>query len=214
MKQVKQVKQCAVCNSTTKVSNSVIGLLCNKHYSQYVRYGAVRTRTSYDLNEIIIKDDFAEIVLYDKKCNEKGRTTIDLDNVDKVKDIRWTSTTDNYVVSYNGGNPIYLHRFILDCPIDKIIDHINHDTLNNRRCNLRVVSNAENLQNRKGVQSNNTSNILGVSFCTSRNKWQVDIQVFNKRIFGGYFNTKEEAAIKRKELEIKHYNNEINKSKV
>lgn len=43
---------------------------------------------------------------------------------------------------------IYLHRVITDAPAGMEVDHINHDSLDNRRCNLRVVTHKQNLNNR------------------------------------------------------------------
>ena len=44
---------------------------------------------------------------------------------------------------------VKLHRFITDCPVGMVVDHINHDTLDNRKSNLRICTNSENLQNLK-----------------------------------------------------------------
>lgn len=46
------------------------------------------------------------------------------------------------------GKKIYLHRFLMDSPEGLIVDHINHQTLDNRRENLRVVTHSENMKNR------------------------------------------------------------------
>lgn len=69
--------------------------------------------------------------------------------------------TDDHVYAYLGG--FLLHRLIMDAvPGDgKHIDHINGDTLDCRRSNLRLVSASENLRNRK-TNSNNTSGFPGV----------------------------------------------------
>lgn len=48
-------------------------------------------------------------------------------------------------------------------PLPKmVIDHIDNNTLNDRKENLREVSNAENMRNRKELQSNNKSGVVGV----------------------------------------------------
>jgi len=43
---------------------------------------------------------------------------------------------------------VYMHRFISQAPVDSVVDHVNHDTLDNRRENLRVGSQGLNLLNR------------------------------------------------------------------
>ena len=60
------VKHCCICNSSTKVCNTPIGLLCRKHYLQYKRHGKILNRTKYDSNEIKIDNDIAIIFLYNK----------------------------------------------------------------------------------------------------------------------------------------------------
>ena len=50
------------------------------------------------------------------------------------------------------------------------VDHINGNTLDNRKQNLRIISNANNLKNRIKLPSNNTSGIIGVRYRKDRNK--------------------------------------------
>ena len=158
-------------------------------------------------NEIITYDDYAEIILYDRQSNEKCRAIIDLDDVDKVKDIRW-SFDGRYVRSSN--KKIKLHRFVIDAPKNKIIDHINHNVLDNRKNNLRICTQNDNVKN-KSKQINNTSGVTGVSWYKKYEKWRVRIQVNNKDILIGYFDDKEEAIKARKEAEIKYFGEFRNK---
>lgn len=61
-----------------------------------------------------------------------------------------------YVTRWSWDKPrrlISLHREITQCPEGLVPDHINHDPLDNRRSNLRCVTNAENLRNRKPKSS-------------------------------------------------------------
>lgn len=57
---------------------------------------------------------------------------------------------------------VYLHRVLMGEPDGLTVDHINHDTLNNRRENLRVCTHQENNQNRNGAHSNSRTGVRGV----------------------------------------------------
>ena len=100
---------------------------------------------------------------------------------------------------------IELHRWIMDFPEKgKFVDHINHNTLDNRKENLRVVSNSDNLKNARTRIDNKTGH-KGVSFDKTRNKWSVGIKVNYKKIFIGRFDNFEDAIKARKEAEIKYW---------
>lgn len=73
------------------------------------------------------------------------------------------------------------------------IDHINGDASDNRFCNLREATHAENMQNRRSASKNSSTGLLGVSFRKERNKWVAEIMSNRKRIRLGYFATKEMA---------------------
>lgn len=169
---------------------------CNKHYAQIQRHGKILDRTVYNQNEIIIYEDYAEMILYDKDNKEIARTLIDLDDVDRVKQYKWRLNDNNYVIR----DDMRLHRFIMNCPNDKVVDHINHNRLDNRKSNLRICTQRENIMNRSKT-SRNTSGYTGVMWDKSRNKWVARIQ--NKHL--GYFNNKEDAIKVRQEAEIKYF---------
>lgn len=90
---------------------------------------------------------------------------------------------------------IELQRFIMHCSCGdgKIIDHISGDTLDNRKCNLRVCSHMENLHNARKTRFN-TSGYKGVFFYKKSGKWAARIRCNKKRYFGGEYVTPEEAA--------------------
>ena len=54
----------------------------------------------------------------------------------------------NYVVSNIKGKSVYLHRLLMNPPKDMVVDHIDHNGLNNQRDNLRVVSKSDNQKNK------------------------------------------------------------------
>lgn len=85
-----------------------------------------------------------------------------------------------------------MHRYILGIKDSAIkVDHINGNTLDNRRENLRASTNAQNLRNR-GKTRANTSGYKGVTK-TRSGKWRAQIKKNYKGYLLGTFLTKEEA---------------------
>ena len=78
------------------------------------------------------------------------------------------------------------------------VDHINGNKRDNRACNLRFVTCQQNNINKR-VGKNNELQIKGITLMPS-GKYRVRIQCNEKRIYGGLFNTLEEACKKRLEL--------------
>ncbi len=83
------------------------------------------------------------------------------------------------------------------------LDHINRIKDDNRIENLREVSQSCNLRNAK-VLKNNLSGIKGVSWFSRNNKWRASINILNKNVHLGYFQTKLEAAEARWQAEVKY----------
>ena len=81
------------------------------------------------------------------------------------------------------------------------VDHIDGNGLNNRRKNLREVTNKENRKNMP-MRSDNKSGTVGVRWHKQAQKWTVQIRVAGKQIHGGCFTNLEDAIAKRKEMEI------------
>lgn len=94
----------------------------------------------------------------------------------------------------NGKQPtVCLHRWITNAPNGMVVDHCNHDTLNNTDSNLKILTNAENSQNRKGARSISVSGVRGVFRRKGSNKWQAVVKFNNKSNYIGSFDTIEEA---------------------
>lgn len=74
-----------------------------------------------------------------------------------------------------------------------VVDHIDNNTKNNKKINLRIVTNSINLHNRSHLFKNNTSGFCGINF--TNNKWLSRIQINNERFILGSYNTKEEAGL-------------------
>lgn len=167
---------------------------------QIRRYGEIKPITKFMKNEIINYEDYAEIILRDKNHIEVGRTKIDLEIVDLIKDIKWYLHTDGYVRNRKVGS---LHRYIMPCTDDNFIDHINHDRLDNRRENLRICNNQENQFNRS-ISKNNSSGVTGVQKMKS-GRWRARIMVNKKEISLGTYDSLEEAAEARRQAEIEYF---------
>lgn len=69
---------------------------------------------------------------------------------------------------------------------NSIVDHINHNGLDNRKCNLRIVTKTQNNQNSTS-RKNSSSKYLGVAYNKRDNKWQANIRINKKLLFLGYF---------------------------
>jgi hypothetical protein len=93
----------------------------------------------------------------------------------------------------------YIHRLVMDVLYSPkiFIDHINGNTLDNRKDNLRPVTTSQNMKNRKPSKIG-TSIYLGVHYCKNKRgskKWRALIKPYQERnIHLGYYYTEEEAA--------------------
>lgn len=93
-----------------------------------------------------------------------------------------------------------MHRIITECPSDMQVDHINHDGLDNRRENLRIVNRSQNYMNTR-LRGDNSSGIKGVCWDKRDRKWIAYIQ--GRHI--GRFDSLKEAIDCRAEAEIEHF---------
>lgn len=134
-----------------------------------------KTKKKYNRYEI----DGDTVKVFDSKNNY---CLIDLEDLEKVKKFYFYKNHNGYFV--NKYLKMRLHRIILNCPQNKVIDHINGDISDNRKNNLRICTQQQNNMNRKGK---------GYYWDKKRGKWHVQIGVKGKIIFIGRFNSEEEA---------------------
>jgi hypothetical protein len=86
-----------------------------------------------------------------------------------------------------------MHRVIMKAAIGEFIDHVNRDSLDNRKENLRSCTQGQNLMN-SSIRSDNTSGFKGVSKTRQGDKWRATIQVNGASRQVGVFQTSKEAA--------------------
>lgn len=89
---------------------------------------------------------------------------------------------------------VYMHRLIIKTTPDKMIDHINGNKLDNRKCNLRICNNSQNLANHKKY-SNNKSGFTGVYWNKYRNRWQAGCRKNNVTKYIGLYSSIYEAGM-------------------
>lgn len=94
-------------------------------------------------------------------------------------------------------------RIGLIIPFDMEPDYKDRNKLNNQRENLRIVTKSINKHNR-GLNSNNTTGVKGVSFDISRDKWKAQIDINGTHITLGRFSSFEEAVEARLKAEKKY----------
>ena len=150
-----------------------------------------------------------EIDIYSKKYGYL-KTLVDDEDYERLQkdfnNMKWCVSKNRkglYAQKRVNKKIIYLHRYIMNFP-NEVVDHINHNTLDNRKNNLRITSNANNLRNGT-VRTNNKSGITGVSYDKKRKKYVSSIKVYYKTINLGRFDTIEEAIKARKNAEVKYW---------
>lgn len=158
---------------------------CDKHIAMFYRCGYIKERNNRMRNEIIIKGNISEIILYTGDSIPTTKTIIDTEDVDKIKDIKW-ALAHGYAKSYT--LKIGLHNYITGF---KPTDHINGDPLDNRKSNLRKATLAENNRN-TSYQKNSKCPFKGVSPDPMLKSRPYMASICSKKI--GRFETMEEAA--------------------
>ena len=90
------------------------------------------------------------------------------------------------------GKMILLHRFLTNCPKGLVVDHIDHNTLNDRQSNLRVCTQQQNLYNSR--PKGKSSKYKGVCRDKAKKRWVVYVRYNGRNIFVGRFKDEIEAA--------------------
>ena len=113
----------------------------------------------------------------------------------------WTRCTDRDGYGRFGVDAdrvVYSHRFAWELvngpvPPGKELDHMCYITQCVNPDHLRVLTPKQHRENRRGPQRNSTSGFRGVTFDKQRNKWMAIARNYGKNIYGGRFDTAEEA---------------------
>ena len=118
---------------------------------------------------------------------------IDAADYPEVSKHKWSIENSGYVHTMVNGKHVRLHNYLIG-KTDGVIDHINCIRHDNRRCNLRICSNKENVRNQR-LCVRNTSGFKGVSFDKRRGKYEARITVDGCSRFLGYYVDLSDAAL-------------------
>lgn len=124
------------------------------------------------------------LVVYNKKDNQE--ILFDINDYDLITQTSWYIHGGRYATASSGQfRKMSAHRLLLNNPVDKQVDHINNNKLDNRKQNLRIVTPQQNSQNNKKVK--------GYYWNKKAKKWHTQIAVYGKNKHIGMYDTEKEA---------------------
>lgn len=150
----------------------------------------------HDRNEYKIVGNVAYVTM---SGSNRSIMICDADDWERLKDYVWNCACAGYATTYSRDSSLKykeFHRNVIENEKGLFIDHINRNRLDNRKCNLRVVSLHQNSLN-KSVAKNNETGFIGVRK-RENGKYQARITLNRKTYNLGTFDTIEEAIEARK----------------
>ena len=160
-------------------------------------------------NNSRIEQEHAVIELTNQQGLVQCEAIVDIIDLQRVLDYGrwWKASKSNSWTLYASSDGkketgrVKMHRLVMQAQGKLQVDHINGNGLDNRRDNLRFVTQTENQQNRPRANKNNSSSgTKNVYFHKASGRWVVLIVVEGKRWSGGYFVTQAEAEAKATQM--------------
>ncbi len=195
-----EIRICKICGRLCEGPHKLNKGMCDKHYQQYKRYGKCldnNPRSVFDDNEIRTYSTYGEIDTYTNTGEVQNTFKFDLEDVKYLINHKWRTVFKGnkkspYLVT---GHTIYFHRLIMGNPNTEV-DHINGDSTDNRKVNLRESFRTQQLAN-TSLRIDNVQGLKGVYYLERDNKYRAEIQIYNKHFYSKSFSTKKEAAYMR-----------------
>ena len=147
-------------------------------------------------NRFVIHGEYATV--YDASGNE---FLIDTEDICKIRDLYWCQGSKGYIQNPKSG--IRIHRVIMNCDNNMVVDHISGDISDNRKCNLRICTQQENCFNKRHMPLNKTR-CIGVHK-NKRGKYVAQITKDGIMHHIGTFESVESASAARKKAEREYF---------
>lgn len=193
----KSQEVCCVCGGT--FSCHLNGKpYCNKHYQRLITNGTTELVGRKKTNTYTTENG---IVTVHMKCDKSF--LIDESDLELVRPYSCCLSKTGYVVARIDGKVQRVHRFIIGAKAGEVVDHINGNTLDNRRANLRICTAKENARNTSASRTSKTG-FPGIRI-TKFGKYNVRIMVNRKNLHIGNFDDLASAIDARKAAEIKYF---------
>lgn len=134
---------------------------------------------------------------------------VDADDFERLNRFNWFAIWSKYTKSFyarrkENRKSLSMHQEIIECPKGQVVDHKNHNTLDNRKENLRPATRSQNNCNR-AHQSSNRSGYVGVNWYPKYNKWVARVVQNGRRVLVGYFASIEDAVAARDRAATEYY---------
>ena len=182
--------------------------LCKRHYKYFNSQGYVKETTKSDDNKIEISGEIARIHLRNIRGETKNIALIDATDVELARKYKWHLASHKVRGKGMMNGKFYsviLVRLILGLKNNALAaKHLNGDSLDCRRKNLKVVGLKWLRQNVK-LSKVNTSGHKGISWCKEKQKWDARLWCDGKTYRGGRHEDIQDAVSARKDLEEKYF---------
>jgi hypothetical protein len=133
---------------------------------------------------------------------------IDAADFERVNQYKWFCDFADYAardIKITGKHKrVWLHRWLLEAKKGEIVDHVNQDTLDNRRSNLRFCTIKQNCRNAR-LPVSNTTGYKGVRAGKTGKNFSAFIKVNRKQIHLGMYSTRKEAAKAYNRAALKYF---------
>ena len=174
-------------------------------------------------NYIIDKENNIAKIELNRVQGDNFWVIIDLEDLEKVINFPYTwfakysvglggyyATSSKYLPEIKRAKTVLMHQYIMgieDTTKKVNVDHKNHNTLDNRKANLRIINVSQNSRNRETKNKNNKSGYRNVSWSNREQKWKVQLQINGKNKVLGLFQKDEleKAGKFAKEMRAKYY---------